>query len=623
MTTTLGDFPELAPGVSWFVAVPDCHAGRAVAASLAGRAPASMTHPSGSPWLLGSWPSAEATFARSGAIGLALIGHHAVTADALERLAERVRTLDDVDRLTSSLDGSFHAVASVDGAIRAQGTVLGLRSLFQARAESIAVASDRADVLAALTGADVVTERLALRLMWPPVLHPVTARPLWRGVEAVDPFDALLVDRDGRPRTVRRWSAPEPHLTLSDGAAALREALTGAVAARVAGGAPITCDLAGLDSTSLCALAGRAGAPVTAITVENPDPRDDDVEFARRTVAGLESVEHELAPIAEMPGFYDGALGMPDRFDEPSSTEMDLARFATLMRRAARHRPRMHLNGFGGDEALQGALNHLHAMMRTNPRVAIGHMRGLRAKFRWSYREIARQLVRDGPYHDWLGAIAERLTEPPPKLSTPLLDWSWPPRFAPWITRPAVEAARDAIRREVAGARPLAPSRGLHFDLEAMRSGARGARRYDQLARRVGVATSSPFYDDKVVTAALAVSPEHRLNPWHYKPLIAAAMRDVVPAGSIDRVTKADWSVAHEAGLRANRGALLEVADDSRLARLGLLDVAELRRIFRKPLPPHIHPALFDATASCERWLRTLEPAAPLIERRPRDHQAA
>jgi len=618
------NFPQLAEGVPWFVVLPDSDAGPVVAAQFAGRAPAVIAHASGRPWLLGSWPAAEATFAQAGRVRLALLGHHAITSSRLEEVAGRVRSVDDVDRLTASFDGSFHVLASVDGAVYAHGTALGLRSLFRTQAEAITVSADRADVLAAVIGADVDVQRLALRVMWPPVLHPVTSRPVWRGIEAVDPFDRLLIDRDGTSRTIRRWSPPEPALALAEGAAGLRDALAAAVAARVRDGDRITCDLAGLDSTSLCALAGHQGAPVAAITVANPDPRDDDVDWGRRTVSGLPTVRHEIAPVSTMPRFYDDALAVPDRFDEPSSTEMDLRRFETLMRRAARHGPRMHVNGFGGDEALQGALNHLHAMMRTSPRVAIGHMRGLRAKFRWSYREIARQLIRDRPYREWLAATAQGLTEPPPKLQTPLLDWSWPPRFAPWITRSAIEAARDLITSEAGTAQPLAVSRGLHFDLEAMRSGARGARRYDQVARRVGVATSSPFYDDKVVTAALAVLPEHRLNPWLYKPLIAAAMRDIVPAGSIDRVSKADWSVAHEGGLRANRGELLKVADGSRLERLGLLDVGEFRRIFSRPLPPHIHPALFDATASCERWLRTLEPTeAARIERRTYDHQAA
>lgn len=627
MAESTESFPALAPSVPWFVVLPDNDAAAAASARLAGMAPLTVAHASGRPWLIGSWPAGEATIARAGDTTLAIIGHHAIATDRLEAIAGRVASSADVERLAGAADGSFHLLSSVDGDVRVQGTALGLRPVFRAQLDGITVAADRSDVLAALIGADVDPELLALRVMWPPVLHPVADQPLWRGVDAVDPFDCLLLDRAGRGRTARRWSPPAPVLPLAEAAAGLREALSSAIAARVApAGQQLSCDLAGLDSTSLCALAARRGAQVAALTAENPDPRDDDVDWGRRTAGALPGVEHEIVAANGMPRFYDDALAMPDRFDEPSSTEMDLARYATMMRHAARHEPRMHLNGFGGDEALQGALNHLHAMIRSDPRAALGHMRGMRAKFRWSYREIARQLVRDRPYREWLQAVADGLTEPPPKLQTPLLDWSWPPRFAPWITRSAVEAARAAITRAAPSAEPLAATRGLHFDLEAMRNGARGARRYDQLARRVGVATSSPFYDDKVVAAALAARPEHRLNPWAYKPLIAAAMRGIAPAGSLERVTKADWSVAHEAGLRANRDELLKVADDSRLEQLGLLDVGELRRIFSRPLPPHIHPALFDATASCERWLRVLEPAAPppaTLERRTHEHQAA
>jgi asparagine synthase (glutamine-hydrolysing) len=283
----------------------------------------------------------------------------------------------------------------------------------------------------------------------------------------------------------------------------------------------------------------------------------------------------------------------------------------------------MHLNGFGGDEALQGALNHLHAMMRTSPRVAIGHMRGLRAKFRWSYREVLRQLVANRPYRAWLADVADNLSAPIPRMQTPLLDWSWPPRFPPWATETAVAAAREQILRELDTAEPLSPNRGLHFDLVAMRVGARGARRYDQLARRLGVPTSSPFYDDAVVTAALAVRPEHRLNPWEYKPLIVEAMRGIVPAPSLERVVKADWSVAHAKGLRDNRGELMAVAEDSGLERLGLIDSERFRSVCGRPLPPHMHPALLDATAGCERWLRTLQATVEPVERRRHEPQAA
>lgn len=620
MFKNIENFPEFAPGVSWFVALPDCDAGHAATAGLSGIATQSVDHASGRPWLLGSWPEPEATFAEAGAVKLALIGHHAIGARQLDEVARRVRSVDDIDRLTASFDGSFHLIAAVGGSVQVQGSVLGLRPTFQARADAVPLASDRADVLAALTGAAMNEERLALRLLLPPVLHPVTARPVWRGVEAVEPDHRLLLHRSGSSRAVRRWTPPEPVLSRAEGTTALHEALSSAVAARVRDGEPISCDLAGLDSTAICALAGRQGAHVAAITAQNPDPRDDDVLWAQRTVSGLPTVEHEVIAVEDMPKFYDGLFQTPDRFDEPCWTEMDLARFSTLIGRARRHGPRMHLNGFGGDEALQGALNHLHGMMRTNPRVAMSHLRGLRAKFRWSRRDVMAQLVRDRPYRAWLAEAADSLTAPAPKMQTPLLDWSWPPRFPPWVTDQAIGVVHDLIRRELDAAQPLAKSRGQHFDIEAMRAGARGARQYDQVARRLGVPTSSPFYDDKVVTAALAVAPEHRLNPWEYKPLIVAAMRDIVPAASLERVTKADWSVAHEDGLRSNRGQLMAAAEDSRLVALGLIDADRYRAVCSRPLPRHLHSGIFDPTAGCERWLRSLETTT---ERTAHDHAVA
>jgi asparagine synthase (glutamine-hydrolysing) len=615
-------FPSLAPGVSWFVALPDCDAGPA-ARRLERIAPLAFAHPSGRPWLLGAWSDDEVAVAHAGELRIALLGHHGVTGQRLQDVARSVGSITDVDRYLTHFDGSFHLVASVRGTVRVQGTVLGLRPVYTARSGAVTIAADRADVLAALTGAAVDEEQLTLRLLFPPVLPPVTDRTVWRGVERLEPDSYVLLDEAGRDRAVRHWTPPEPSLSLTEGAVALREALSSAVAARLDGDRPVSCDLSGLDSTAICSLAARNGAPVTAITFANPDPRDDDVMFARRTVSGFPSVEHVVMPPGDTPLFYDGLLDTSDRLDEPCNSLTDRARFLSLIGVAAKREPRVHFNGFGGDEALQGALNHLHGLMRSDPRVALGHIRGLRAKFRWSYREILRQLVGNRPYRDWLDKTADGLTAPTPNMRTPLLDWSWPPRFAPWVTPAAVETAHDLIKREVEAAEPLAPQRGLHFDLTAMRYGARGARHYDQVARGLGVATSSPFYDDKVVTVALSVEPQHRLNPWLYKPLIVEALRGVVPAPSLERTTKADWSVAHATGQRAHRDRLIAIADDSRLARLGLIDADTLRDWSRKPLSREFHPGIFDSTAGCERWLRSLETTHAYAEGSSNASQAA
>ena len=60
------------------------------------------------------------------------------------------------------------------------------------------------------------------------------------------PGDSYVLLADGRARTVRWWSPPEPELPLAEGAARLREAMTAAVDLRVAGRDLVSCDLGGL-----------------------------------------------------------------------------------------------------------------------------------------------------------------------------------------------------------------------------------------------------------------------------------------------------------------------------------------------------------------------------------------
>jgi asparagine synthase (glutamine-hydrolysing) len=596
--------------VAWFVVLPDTDAGATVAAALADHATQQLDHPSGRPWLVGRWHEPEFACAQTGNVAVAVLGQHVLSGtSSLETVVGRVRSVDDLDRVSAALAGSFHLIASVQGVVRAQGTVLGQRRLFGAHCEGVDIAADRSDVLGALVGIGIDVPRLAVHLLFPPTLHPVTDHPIWRGVGAVAPDHCLLLDCAGRARTLRRWTAPDAALPMADAALALRDTLGIAVDARLESGAAATCDLAGLDSTAVCSLAARQGAPLTAFTAASPDPRDDDLAWARRSIAALPSVRHEVVPADRLPLFYEDLLNLDDVFDEPCPTEPDRPRFASMMQRIVHSGSAVHLNGFGGDELLHGAFAHLHRMVRVRPLSAVSRIRGFRVKQRWPVREVVRQLVDRRPYADWLAGAAETLTGATPARNSPMLDWGGSPRFAPWISPAAVEMVRGLIRAEVADAQPLAADRGRHFDLEALRAGARGARQYDQIARRIGVPTASPFYDDQVVEVGLAVRPHERLTPWRYKPLIVDAMRGVVPEASLRRETKSEWSVAHQQGRRKHADQLVALAEDSRLAQLGLIDLDQLRAFCTRPVPRGYHPGVFDTTAGCEKWLRSLEPS--------------
>jgi asparagine synthase (glutamine-hydrolysing) len=603
------------PGVrdSWFLILPDSESARPVVAvieAVQGRQTQIVDHPSGRPWLLGSWAQGEIVAGRAGDAKVALVGQHAVPPPRLEDEASRLRTVDDLGRFAASMVGSSHLIASVAGRVRVQGTVTGVRRVFHAVADGVAVAADRADVLAALLHAGFDEELLALHLMEPHILFPLAGQPVWRGVAVLRGDHYLVLDGDRAHRSVRWWTPPDPVVPMADGAPALRDALSAAVEARVRGRELVSCDLGGLDSTALCSLAARGDAKVIAFTAASPDPLADDVAWARKTVMGLAGVDHEIIPAEEMPLVFHGlASAADDVFDEPCTAIVDRDRWLIIARRAAARGSGLHLAGFGGDELLYGSIAHLHELVRTKPRIGLRNLRGFAAKYRWPRPAVLRQLADSRPYPRWLASVADTLTAPPPPPQEPLLEWGFRPRLPPWTLPDAVRAVRDRIRADASSVDPLASGRGQHRELEAMRFVSRLTRQFGQMAGRLGLTLAAPYYDDRVVEAGLAVRPEERVTPWRYKPLILEAMRGIIPADSLLRQTKANGSGDEEPGLRRHRAELLALWEDSRLGRLGLVDVGPLRELCRGPLPPGLGFGALDQTVACEVWLRSLETA--------------
>ena len=390
----------------------------------------------------------------------------------------------------------------------------------------------------------------------------------------------------------------------------LRRALADAVAVRTHGRPLVSCDLGGVDSTAICSLAARSEAKLVAYTAASPDPLADDVAWAARTVSGLGDVEHHVIPAEEMPLVYHGLLAMGDQLDEPCGDAVDRDRWLAIVDRAADRGSRLHLTGMGGDELLYGSLAHLHGLLRTNPRVALRHLRGFTAKYRWPRRQVFQQLSSSSPYHMWLARVADTLTVQQPPMDGPLLDWGFTPRVPPWMTPAACQALQELIRAEAATRpQPLGSGRGQHRELETMRFVSRIARQLDQMAAPAEVTLAAPYYDDRVIEAGLAVRPEERITPWRYKPLIAEAMRGIVPDESLTRQTKANGTCDEDPGLRRHRDDLLALCEDSRLDRLGLIDANALRELCTGPIPPDLPAGVLYQTVACEVWLRALEPA--------------
>ena len=600
---------ELPAAPSWFVVLPDRDAAHEVARRLAAHATQRLDHPSGRPWLLGVWRASTVVAATAGTAAVAVLGQHATDADDLWRRVEGAQSVHVLDQVADAIVGSVHLAVSVDGATRIQGSATGVRRVYRARVGDVECAADRADVLAHLCDAPVDPHHLALHLLEPPILYPVAGRPVWRDVAAIPPGDCLVLHADGVVEERTHWTPPRPERSLLDGADALRTALIAGIDARVRHHDLVSCDLGGVDSTAVCCVAAGTTASVIAFTAASPDPLADDVEWARRTVAARGDIEHHVIAADDMPLVYHGLARHHAPLDEPSSVTVDRDRWLTIARRARDRGSRLHLVGFGGDELLYGSVAHVADTLRTHPRTAVRHLRGFTAKYRWPRGRVLRQLADRRPYDAWLRDVAVAVAMPAPPPDEPLLAWGFEPRLPPWATPDAVAAVRDQISRTADGLAPSAATRGQHRELEAMRFVSRIARQFEQLAAGDGLTLAAPWYDDAVITAGLAVRPLERVTPWRYKPLLAEAMRGIVPDGARERTTKANGTVDEEPGLRRHRGDVLALWDDARLGELGLVDVEMLRRVCAGPLPPELPSGVLYQTIACEVWLRSLDRA--------------
>ncbi|MEW9552269.1 lasso peptide isopeptide bond-forming cyclase [Nonomuraea sp. NPDC050783] len=605
-------------GEAYFVVLPDHEAAPAVAAALRTATARTVPHASGRPWLVGHWSDEELTVAEAGPVRIAMIGRCSIDAARLAAEAGRLRDVAHLDLPAGVLPGSFHLVAALHGRSRVQGTASGLRLVFHVRLNGITVAADRADVLAALTnpagagrGAGPDPRRLATRLLWP-TPHPLLDLPLWPEVTAVRPGHALIVGPDGATAEHRRWwTPPEPVRPLSDAAEDIRRALDDAVGARTRGGGTVSFDLSGgLDSTSLCFLgAARREARVVTSTWPGRDPADDDLAWARRAAAHLRDAEHVVWPAEESPLVYEDLLGLDDTLDEPTIGVMDRARVLAHLPRLAGMGSRLHVTGIGGDHVAWCSEASYHRLLRRRPLLAAGRLRGFRALFHWPRGPMLRALADRRSYRHWLAGSLADLRAPVPPPVTSALGWGAPPRVFPWITPEAERMAAEVIAEAVPDAEPLAPERGRHADLHAIRETCRIIRQWEQMSGRAGLPMTSPFLDDRVIEAFLSVRPEDRVTPWRYKPALTAAMRDVVPAECLRRTSKAEASLDAADGLRRHAADLRELWSDSRLARLGLVDAGMLKELAGHPDAPGLREGILYSTIGCEVWLRALEPS--------------
>ncbi|MFE3866348.1 asparagine synthase-related protein [Streptomyces goshikiensis] len=527
----------------------------------------------------------------------------------LGRATGEVRAPADLDRLAKTLAGSFHLLAAVDGVLRVQGSVSGVRRVFHTVIDGMTIASDRADVLAYL--ADVLTDidedALATRLLTPQAPPPLNGNSLWKAVHLLPCDSYLVVDRQGQALVVRWWSPPEPGLTLEEGAPLLRRSLAGAVDARAQAQQAISSDLSGgLDSTTLCFLAARAAPRLLTVTVCWDDPGNEDVVYADRAAAHLPGIERLVLGAGDLPPMFDDIAEVGIPLDDPYFAVHDRARHLSISARLAAAGSSTHLSGLGGDEVLHAPVSYLNPLARTQLRTSLRHASGYRHRERWPLPVIWRGLTDRSSYPTWLKASAENLREPFRGTLSPG-SWWYPVRMPPWSTPEAADSVRRALIRSAEHAVPLAPDRGQHAALGMIRVAGHVARLAGHTMASTGMPLSFPFLDDNVIEACLSVYPHERTTPTAYKPLLRTAFDNLVPASVLARDSKDHCATEWFRGLRRRRPEIDLLCEDSLLARRGLINAKAFRAACTSPAPSSLPLPALEWTLACERWLRELD----------------
>lgn len=591
-----------------FVVLPDTPAGERAARFLDGDQV--FRYPSGRPWLVVRAPLRRASAAVRGADAVVVIGPSGVEGLGADLRAARDNAALHA-RLARRLPGVHHVISRVAGVSWVRGTASGLRRVYVTTGAGPRFASDRPAVLAALTEAGLDEGALALRLL-DFVPHPLGGRPVWRGVTEIDPAHALALDGAGH-RTHRWWHAPDAQLPLAEGALRLHDALDRSVRAHLAGRPRVSCELSGgLDSTSLAFLARRAGPERLALlTVASREPYAEDETWARRAAALAPEASHQVVDADQVPLFYEGVGEPPGPGDVPADEPLPVAparaRARMLLARAAATGADCHLTGYGGDELFMALPAVAGDLFPRQPRAALNRIGAVRHQLGWPLAATARALLTRPSFRTWL---ADAVTgAAPPTARTPQLSWGVRQTLPPWLTPDARTLIRDAFREAAAHAEPLAPRPGRHLDLDTIRIGARHFQAMEEYGLALGLPVAAPMYADHVIEATLAVRLADRVDPARYKPLLAEAVRGVVPAPLLARTTKDHMNGDSTQGLARHADDLRELWHGSRLAALGLVDARALDALAADPYSPLHTRHSIDAAVACEMWLRATRPS--------------
>ncbi|MFB6951143.1 asparagine synthase-related protein [Streptomyces niveus] len=548
--------------------------------------------------------------------------------DRLRRTALRALSSGGPDELTR-LPGSYLCLVIRHEALTAYVDAAGQYPLFFRDTGARLVFGTRPVSVADAAGARrrPDTAVLAAGIFCPGAPSLTGERSVVAGVSKVGGGQALRRTARGK---VERWVheplETDPGASLARSAEALRDALETAVRLRVAGKEQVSADFSGgLDSTSLAFLTLRHRlGPLPVTTYRGAASACDDLVHAERFARLDPRLRMEVVTgtreTLTYQGLGDRAGGAGHDSDEPDPAVVALARSRLRLDQVARLGAGVHLGGEGGDALLVAPPGYLAALARPERLRQLAKESRVLARARQEAPSaVAARAV--GLARTPLATALRRLADGFERRATggtgragagdvgwldAIAWWPEPGSETGWLTR-AASTELAGLAREAAGSagRTAGWRAGDLTALDNVRTSGAVQRQLSEMARPFGVWPQAPFLDSDVIRACAALPAHLRAAPPAFKPLLGAALADLVPAPVLARRTKGDYGDEDYQGARACAHELRGLLVDSRLAELGVVEpsavVAALDRAVMGLRVPF--PAL-NRLLAAEIWLR-------------------
>jgi asparagine synthase (glutamine-hydrolysing) len=472
---------------------------------------------------------------------------------------------------------------------------------------------------------DYLAEFLALPT--PAFQELPTPQCAYEGVQRVSPGSTVEARvSDGRVHEHRYWNWLERKVDPQTGRLEelgdlVGDALRRAVGEQLRGRVAAHCS-GGMDSTAVALLArdGLRGAPgqppvhAVSLVFDHVGGLSRETPYQESALGQPGLVPHRV-PADDLLD-YD-CFADPPQHDEPFGALGCLGLQAKLVQVAAAAGADTLLTGLGADALIDQRPFHLADLLR-------------RCRL-WAAWRHARAWGRAGSqsawYYLWNFGLAHCLPASWRAGLRPL--WrggfaAWrhqgPGTIPPWV-RPAFARSHGLRGRALRHLRPSCRPTNLAMVLSMLQANNGDCTNW-YAAAPLGLAHVHPFLDPRFVCLCLGIQARFRQEPGSQKPLLAHAMRDVLPEPIRNRRRKSHYNALSHSGLARNLPALEALIRQAPTDDLGVFDKEVLLQCLRQAALGFIPGAALDKLDLSLAWLkwfslqdawqRPLEPAAVL-----------